>query len=145
MVVDSAEMTPEQAAIMAPLTERARRFRAASEEGTARNYAIWKPGKPASGGNRRRQCRRISGFSKRRRMRVHPIAKRPVVRNLLTHYREHPKTTLVVFMERGFEKNGFNLAKSIVDDLVAGGIPRKEIAIVDGSTSADRRKAVPTP
>ena len=143
VVVDSAEMTPEQAAIMALLTERARRFRAASRKERREIMLSGSPESPLLVETAAANAGLDQRLFKEKAYDGSPNSKAArAVRNLLTHYREHPKTTQVVFMERGFEKSGFNLAKSIVDDLVAGGIPRKEIAIVDGSTSADRRKAV---
>lgn len=143
VVVDSAEMTPEQAAIMALLTERARRFRAASRKERREIMLSGSPESPLLVETAAANAGLDQRLFKEKAYEGSPNSKAArAVRNLLTHYREHPKTTQVVFMERGFEKSGFNLAKSIVDDLVAGGIPRKEIAIVDGSTSADRRKAV---
>lgn len=143
VVVDSAEMTPDQAAIMALLTERARRFRAASRKERREIMLSGSPESPLLVETAAANAGLDQRLFKEKAYEGSPNSKAArAVRNLLTHYREHPKTTQVVFMERGFEKSGFNLAKSIVDDLVAGGIPRKEIAIVDGSTSADRRKAV---
>lgn len=143
VVVDSAEMTPEQAAIMALLTERARRFRAASRKERREIMLSGSPESPLLVETAAANAGLDQRLFKEKAYEGSPNSKAArAVRNLLTHYREHQKTTQVVFMERGFEKSGFNLAKSIVDDLVAGGIPRKEIAIVDGSTSADRRKAV---
>ncbi len=82
------------------------------------------------------------------------------IENLLKIYKEHDKTAQVIFMERGFSdkststkthqdgtktktvKERFNLAKSIVDSLVEGGIPREQIAIVDGSVSKEKRKQI---
>lgn len=94
----------------------------------------------------------------------HPESKENrTVRNVLKHYNEHEKATQVIFLERGFsdastktEKVGsgdnvqkitvkvdrFNLVKSMVDKLVAGGIPREQIAIVDGKVSKEKRKEI---
>lgn len=80
------------------------------------------------------------------------------VGNLLKIYKEHDKTTQVLFMERGFSdkststktnrdgtktkttKDRFNLSKDIVDKLVKGGIPREQIAIIDGKVNKEKRK-----
>jgi N12 class adenine-specific DNA methylase len=94
----------------------------------------------------------------------HPESKENrTVRNVLKHYNEHAKSTQVIFLERGFsdastktEKVGsgdnvqkitvkidrFNLVKSMVDKLVAGGIPREQIAVVDGKVSKEKRKEI---
>lgn len=82
------------------------------------------------------------------------------VRNLLDIYRGSAEATQVVFVERGFSdvkvsrkkdtegnvqvtrRQGFNLAKDLVEKLVAGGVKPSEIAIVDGSVSKAKREEI---
>lgn len=83
------------------------------------------------------------------------------VRNILEVYRSDGEATQVVFMERGFSDSSmktvgrdgdgkpirekvarFNLATDLVDKLVAAGVPREEIAIVDGGVSKEKRKEI---
>lgn len=71
--------------------------------------------------------------------------------NIVHHYREHKMASQVVFMERGFSDTAtrkgekvkrLNLAKDLTDKLEKQGIPRSQIAIVDGSTSKVKRKEI---
>ncbi|QLI49470.1 hypothetical protein vBPaeMUSP25_31 [Pseudomonas phage vB_PaeM_USP_25] len=83
-----------------------------------------------------------------------------VVANTLEIYNSDPNANQVIFAEMGFSKtvrrtrtdaNGdktttthkvFSTIHDIVERLVQGGIPREQIAIVDGSTSKERRKEI---
>ncbi|MEM1152762.1 MAG: JAB domain-containing protein, partial [Pseudomonadota bacterium] len=83
-----------------------------------------------------------------------------VVRNVLEIYGSSPLATQAIFMEIGIgqkvtrTKTGedgektrtahsvFSTATDIVERLVQGGIPRDEIAVVTGSTSKEKRKAI---
>ena len=147
VIVDSAEMTPEQASIMSLLVERAKKFRDASRKERKEIMLSGSPESPIlvetdasnAGLDQRlfKDAKRqvyANGSSDSKAARA--------VKNILKHYREHPLATQAVFMDRGFDKTGFNLAKSIVDDLVKNGVPRKEIAIVSGETSDERRAAI---
>lgn len=81
------------------------------------------------------------------------------IRNLIEIYKSHPKATQVVFTSAGIsnvatrsvgpvgEKTQqrykvFSTVDDMVERLVQQGIPRKEIAVVDGSTSKDKRKEI---
>ncbi|MFG0381114.1 PLxRFG domain-containing protein [Pseudomonas sp. zbq_18] len=82
------------------------------------------------------------------------------VRNVLEIYKSHPQANQVIFAEMGFGKSTqrsttgadgektrytvkvFSPIADIVERLVQGGIPREQIAIVDGSTSKERRKEI---
>lgn len=81
------------------------------------------------------------------------------IKNLIEIYRSHPKATQVVFTNAGLsnvatrsvgpvgEKTQqrykvFSTVDDMVERLVQQGIPRKEIAVVDGSTSKDKRKEI---
>jgi N12 class adenine-specific DNA methylase len=85
------------------------------------------------------------------------------INNVMHHYEENPLSCQVLFMEKGFSDHvdrtktvgeganrrkettrypSLNLAKDIVNKLVDRGIPREQIAIVDGSVSKLRRKAI---
>lgn len=84
-----------------------------------------------------------------------------VVANVKEIYDSHAQATQVIFAEQGFstrvtrslgrDDNGKRLTRSIaafstirdiIERLVAAGIPRDQIAIVDGSTSKDKRKEI---
>lgn len=77
------------------------------------------------------------------------------VARILTHYNEHPLATQAVFVDRGYSKpkswdqSGLPadelppvLVQDMVAKLVAAGIPRGEIAIVAGGTSAEKKKQI---
>lgn len=82
-------------------------------------------------------------------------------KNILAHFKEHPLATQAVFVERGFNDESvvttgrtadgkpirskvkkFALVADLVDKLVAGGIPREQIAVVDGGVSKEKRKEI---
>jgi hypothetical protein len=83
-----------------------------------------------------------------------------IVKNVVDLYRGHPQANQVIFIERGFsdtvtrtkkDKDGnkttykvdkFNLVSDMVDKMVAGGIARHEIAVVDGAVSKAKRKEI---
>lgn len=82
------------------------------------------------------------------------------IKNVMNHYHEHPKSTQVIFMEKGFNDYAtriktasdgskvttrhetFNVAKDIVEKLIKEGIPKEQIAVVTGSTSKEKRKEI---
>jgi len=90
------------------------------------------------------------------------------IKNIVKHYQEGGNVAQAVFVERGFsdsskksvrDANGsvvrdaegkavkqkvarLNLAKDIVDKLEAAGIPRDQIAVVDGSVGKEKRKEI---
>ncbi len=82
-----------------------------------------------------------------------------VVRNVLEVYNSHPLATQVIFAQQGLSTTAtksvgpagnkkkityktFSTMRDVVERLVQQGIPREQIAIVDGSTSKDKRKAI---
>jgi N12 class adenine-specific DNA methylase len=82
-----------------------------------------------------------------------------VVRNVLEIYRSHKQATQVIFTNAGISTTGtrsvgevgaktqqrfkvFSTVGDIVERLVQDGIPRDQIAVVDGSTSKEKRKEV---
>jgi N12 class adenine-specific DNA methylase/phospholipid N-methyltransferase len=85
-----------------------------------------------------------------------------VVKNVLEVFKSHPQANQVIFTETGYntsaqrstgtkDANGktiketvktFSTVKDIVERLVQGGIPKDKIAIVDGSTSKEKRKEI---
>jgi N12 class adenine-specific DNA methylase len=84
-----------------------------------------------------------------------------VVANVGEIYRSHPLATQVIFAEQGSSnrvtrslgRDGdgkrqtrsfatFSTIRDIVERLVQSGIPREQIAVVDGSTSKDKRKEI---
>lgn len=75
------------------------------------------------------------------------------VANIMRHYNEHPQATQAVFVDRGYAKpkswDGTAaedlppvLVQDLVQKLVAAGVPKNEIAIVAGGTSAERKKQI---
>jgi len=82
-----------------------------------------------------------------------------VIRNVLEIYGSHPLATQVIFAQQGLSTTAtksvgpvgdkrkvtyktFSTMRDMVERLVQQGIPREQIAIVDGSTSKDKRKAI---
>lgn len=85
-----------------------------------------------------------------------------VVKNVIEVYHSHPLASQVIFADTGYnttterstgqkDANGktirervkvFSPIKDIVERLVQSGIPREQIAIVDGSVKAEARKAI---
>lgn len=82
-----------------------------------------------------------------------------VLKNLLEIYRGHPQANQVVFMEQGISTKvtrsegpvgkkkpvtypAFSTARDMIERLVQAGVPREQIALVDGSTSKDKRKEI---
>ncbi|TDW63089.1 N12 class adenine-specific DNA methylase [Novosphingobium sp. PhB55] len=84
-----------------------------------------------------------------------------IVANVKEIYESHPLATQVIFAEQGFSTRvtrsmgrnddgkkvtrsipSFSTIRDIVARLEAAGIPREQIALVDGSTSKDRRKEI---
>lgn len=82
-----------------------------------------------------------------------------VIKNVLEIYRSHEKATQVIFTEQGISTEAsrsvgpvgekttkryktFSTVQDIIARLVEDGIPRDQIALVDGSTSKDKRKEI---
>ena len=90
----------------------------------------------------------------------HPDSKAArTIKNLLEIYRGHPQANQVVFMSQGMAKfvtrregpvgmkrdvtyPAFSTMHDMIERLVAAGVPRDQIAAVDGATSKDRRKEI---
>jgi N12 class adenine-specific DNA methylase len=93
----------------------------------------------------------------------HPDAKvERAIRNVLKLYKDSDKASQAVFVDQGYndftervipgqigvrnkrtyKAPTFNLVKYMIDKLVEGGIPRDEIAIIDGSVSKLKRKQI---
>ncbi len=161
VVADVAEMTPDQQNILARLQEYANRFKNASKKerreimlaGRPESPVLVETGASNAGLDARLYDMNASDAPNNKVNRA--------VRRIMEHYNEHPQATQVVFVERGFsdasvsrkkdretgqvivtKKERFNLVADMVDKLVAQGVNRDEIAIVDGSTSKDKRKAI---
>jgi N12 class adenine-specific DNA methylase len=104
-----------------------------------------------------------------RNLPAHPEGKvARAVKNILAEYKASDKASQVVFVDQGYNDTSLrtrrdaagnalrnhegkpikermpvhNLVKGMIDDLVAGGIPRDEIAIVDGKVSKEKRKQI---
>lgn len=87
-----------------------------------------------------------------------------VVKNVLNLYKSHKLASQVIFVDQGYSDSStriapgqagvpakdkvkikvpqYNLVAGIVDELVKGGIPRDQIAVVDGSVSKAKRKEI---
>ena len=82
-----------------------------------------------------------------------------VINNVLEIYNSDPRATQVIFSQQGLSKTAtrrvgpagakrdqtykvFSTIHDVIERLVQQGIPREEIALVDGSTSKDKRKAI---
>lgn len=82
-----------------------------------------------------------------------------VVNNVLRIYAQDKRTTQVIFMQQGISKTAsrsvgatgdkrqesyrvFSTAHDIIERLVQQGIPRNQIALVDGSTDKSKRKEI---
>lgn len=90
----------------------------------------------------------------------HPDSKPArALQNLLDIYRGHPEANQVVFMDQGIARTvtrregppgqkrnvtypAFSTAYDMIERLVQAGVPREQIALVDGSTSKDKRKEI---
>lgn len=160
IVNDIAEMGPAQTQVMKDLVERATRFRKASRKDRRQMMIEGSNAVPirveTDAANASLDVR--LAFP---RATDEPTSKaNRAVANILNHFNEHPLATQVVFMERGFsdasrsvktDKDGnktttvtprLNLAYDIVEKLVAGGMDRETIAIVDGGVNKAKRKEI---
>ncbi|MFC2974680.1 PLxRFG domain-containing protein [Azotobacter bryophylli] len=167
VINESADMTPEQMAIFQDLQGYARDWRS----GTGKQRREWKRrGDPRSPiitegiANKASFDVRLidEGLAGQEgKTQDDPSSKASrVVRNVLEIYNSHPQANQVIFGEMGFSRsvrrtrtseNGekhtatykvFSTIHDIVERLVQGGIPRDQIAIVDGKTSKDQRKEI---
>jgi N12 class adenine-specific DNA methylase len=151
VVMDVAEMSPEQAAILARLQQLAAEWRSA---GGKQRLDWMKTGDPHSpimiegAAARAGMDARMEDLS----LPEHPESKvNRAVRNLLHHYRGEPQAAQVVFMDKGYSDTrtvakvkvpGHNLAKELRTKLLAEGVPAHEIAIVAGGVTPEQKKAV---
>jgi N12 class adenine-specific DNA methylase len=161
VVSDIAEMTDQQKGILALLQQRANTFKRATKKERREMMLSGSPNSPvivetdsANAGLDARLFDIESGDA--------PTSKvNRAVKRIMEHYNEHDLATQVVFVERGFtsesvsrkkdketgkvtstKKERFNLVKDLVAKLVDQGVPVNQIAIVDGSTSKEKRKAI---
>lgn len=160
VLTDVGAMSPRQEQVLNHLVQLARSFKQASGR---ERLEMMKSGDPASpilvetaAANAGLDVRLYDKDAE-----DHPESKvNRVARNLIKHFKEHDEATQVVFMERGFSdrsvstktnrdgsktrtvKERFNLVNDLVEKLVAGGVPRKQIAIVDGKVSKEKRKQI---
>lgn len=160
VIMDTGPLGTEQKVILERLVELARQFKGAT--GKQRREWLMK-------GDERVPIRvetsaANAGLDPRlfdMRAKDEPTSKvNRAVKNIIGHYRENPASTQVIFMERGFSDSStktttdregnktkekiarFNLVADIIEKLEKAGIPRKEIAVVDGSTSKEKRKEI---
>ncbi|MBP8282613.1 MAG: hypothetical protein KAX46_01650, partial [Chromatiaceae bacterium] len=151
VVMDVAEMSPEQQAILAYLQDMAAGWRAASGK-TRRDWML--EGDPHSpimiegAAARAGMDARMEDLS----LPDYPANKiNRAVRNIMRHYQDEPLAGQVVFMDKGYSDTrtvrgervpGLNLAKELREKLIAAGIPAGEIAIVAGGVTPEQKKAV---
>ena len=149
VINDVAEMSPKQAEILAILQARAWEFRAMSKKD---RYDAIRSGSnitPARVGidlnNASMDARMFDPDAT-----DHPDSKlNRLVRNVVSEYRT-PGAGQAIFMEIGYNavklsegrSDRFVLIKHIIDNLVANGIPRNEIAVVAGGISPERKSAI---
>ena len=160
IINDIGPMTEAQKGILGELVKLAKKFKNASKK---ERFEIMKSGDPASpvlvetaaanaGMDPRLVNRHLPDNS--------DLKENCCIRNVITHYKEHPQATQVIFMERGYNdesvrsktaKDGtvtktkipvFNMVKDMVNKMVEAGIPREQIAVVDGSVSKEKRKEI---
>ena len=151
VVTDVADMSPEQRAIREDIAARIRQFKALS--GREKIEVMRKKGGDPLSPLITDQEAPKAGIDARM---VNPDAPddpnskvNRVVRGVLRHYAE-PRASQVIFTDIGFNpgvaqrgrQNPFVLVNDIVAKLVAGGIPRKEIAIVAGGIDAEKKKDI---
>lgn len=167
-VNDVGQMSPEQEAMLQMLAERAARFKNAGKRdrrqmSLAGNWSI--PIVVETDAAKAGLDPRLFDMSAP----DHPNLKiNRAAKNILHHYAEHPLSTQAVFVEKGFNSRAertvrdasgnamrgpdrknvtvvedtFNLVQALIEKLVAGGIPEKQIAVVSGKTTRERRKQI---
>lgn len=159
IVSDVGPMGPQQEAILNRLVELAKKFRRAS--GKDRRDMLMRGDEATP--IRVETAAANAGLDPRLAdMNAEDIPSSKVnraVTNLMRHFREHPQATQVVFVERGFNSSAtqsmgkdeagkkitrkverFNLVDDLIKKLTDQGIPQSQIAVVDGSTSKEKRK-----
>lgn len=166
VIVDSADMTPSQVDKFRELQMYAQRWR--NMDGKAKKEAMMSgaPESPiitdslATKASYDMRLLDDSAVGNEGKTDDHENSKASrVVKNVLEVYNSHKKAGQVIFTETGYSKmasrqrtvNGqkheykvpiFSPVYDIVERLVQGGIPREQIAIVDGNVSKDRRKDI---
>lgn len=166
VIVDSADMTPSQVDKFRELQMYAQRWR--NMDGKAKKEAMMSgaPESPiitdslATKASYDMRLLDDSAVGNEGKTDDHENSKASrVVKNVLEVYNAHKKAGQVIFTETGYSKmatrtrtvNGqkhsrqvpiFSPVYDIVERLVQGGIPREQIAIVDGNVSKDRRKDI---
>jgi N12 class adenine-specific DNA methylase len=161
VINDVSEMAPEQSSVFEELKRRAASFKAASKKerreimlmGDNRSPVLVETAASNAGLDIRLFDIEASDTPNNKVNRV--------VKNVMQHYNEHPQSTQVIFVDKGYtdesvsrkkdhhtgkdvvtKKPRFNLVKDIMAKLEAQGIPAHEIAIVDGGVSKDKRKDI---
>lgn len=161
VIADTAEMTPDQASILAELQRRSAIYRNATKRGRYEMRIAGSPNLPVivetASANAGLDARLYDAEATDA-----PTNKvNRVTNNIIKHYKEHPLATQVVFSEIGYtdvsvsrrrdrdtgevttrRTERFNLVANLIDKLVAAGIPRGQIAVVDGKVSKEDRKKI---
>lgn len=169
VVNENSDMTPEQNAVFQQVQGWARSWRSMTKKDRKEAMLSGAPESPiihegiaAKASFDVRLVRAIENAGKEGtdEMAPHPDSKPArVVKNLLEIYHSDQNANQVVFMEQGMATSvtrregpmgakrdvrypAFSTVQDMIKRLVAAGIPREQIALVDGSTSKDKRKEV---
>ncbi len=169
VVNESADMSPEQLRVFAQVQAWANSWRNMTKKQRKEAMSSGAPESPiihdsiaarASFDVRLVESRANAGKEGTPEMAPHPDSKPArVVAKLLEVYKSHKNAGQAVFMEQGLSSTvsrmegpkgarravnypGFSTVKDMIERLVQQGIPREQIAVVDGSTSKDKRKEV---
>lgn len=167
VIVETADLTPDQQAEFSRIQGYAQRWRNMTGKEKKDAMAIGAPESPiiyenlaakASFDVRLMRGQELAGQEGRADDHRNSKASR-AIKNLMEIYRSHPKATQVVFTNAGISTTGtrsvgaagersqerfkvFSTVGDIVSRLEQQGIPRSQIAVVDGSTSKDKRKEI---
>lgn len=145
IVMDVGQMSPGQSEIFDDLKERLAHFKATSGRAKmdlVREGYMLKIGSDASKAS-------LDGRSVNSVYPEDPNGKiARIMRNVMMHYAE-PRSAQVIFVDSGYNKSEAEGSKSnfvpvveLVNKLVEAGIPRHEIAVVNGRVSAEKKKAI---
>lgn len=151
VVIDVAEMSPEQEAILAHLQLLAKEWKDASKfqrkqwmKAKDDHVPLHIDGVAARAGiDARMEDMTLPEYANSKVNRA--------VRNIMHHYLTEAESTQVVFADKGYSDTrevkgetvpGHNLIKELVSKLVAAGIPQQEIAVVAGGVTPERKQEI---
>lgn len=167
VIVENADLTPAQKVAFQEVQQLAREWRSASGKAKKEWMQAGDPHSPivyegmaakASFDVRLNDGAALAGMEGQEE--DHPDSKASrVIKNVMEVYKSHEMATQVIFTQSGISTTAtrrvgavgeketvtyktFSTVRDIVERLVQQGIPREQIAIVDGSTSKDKRKEI---